>query len=65
MRWQIKYISCGPFQIPLDCPPTVNEEYIGEMMDLLFDQIKLTSSLKHKLSRIQCEIQNYIYVDFD
>jgi hypothetical protein len=64
VRWRMVTIALGPFDIPVDCPPMVNQDFLQELLFYLYRNTPLKSSLKAKLISIRREVQQYIYHEF-
>ena len=64
VRWRMVTIALGPFDIPVDCPPMVNQDFVQELLFYLYRNTPLKSSLKAKLISIRREVQQYIYHEF-
>ena len=64
VRWRMVTIALGPFDIPVDCPPRVNQDFVQELLFYLYRNTPLKSSLKAKLISIRREVQQYIYHEF-
>jgi hypothetical protein len=64
VRWKMVTIALGPFDIPVDCPPVINQDFLQELLFFLYRNTPLRSSLKAKLILIRREVQQYIYHEF-